>query len=58
MKKLLLAATFTAFASSAFAGAYSEPIVEPTIIIEDTASSASHQWLVPVTLVLILLAVM
>ena len=58
MKKLLLAAAFTATASTAFAGAYSEPIVEPTIIIQETAASSSHAWLVPATLVLILLAVM
>ena len=57
MKKLLLATAFCATASTAFAGSYTDPIVEPTIIIEDAASSASHQWLVPVTFILILLAV-
>ena len=58
MKKLLLTAAFCATASTAFAGSYQPPIVDEVIIVEDTASSASHAWLVPVTLVLILLAVM
>ena len=56
MKKLLLASAFAAASTAAFAGSYSEPVVEPVVIIEDTASSSSHAWVTPVMIVLIILA--
>ena len=40
MKKLVLAAAFTAAASTAFAGAPAEPIVEAPVIVQDTQSSS------------------
>ncbi len=56
MKKLLLAAAFAATSTATFAGTYSEPVVEPVVIIEDTASSSSHAWVAPVMFILIMLA--
>ena len=58
MKKVILATSFAAIAASANAGAYTPPVTEQSIIIEETASSTSHQWLVPVTLLLILFLVL
>ncbi len=56
MKKIALAAVLAASASTAFAGALSEPIVEPEVIIEESAaSSVSQQWLVPALFLLILI---
>ncbi|SIO49194.1 hypothetical protein SAMN05444722_2642 [Rhodovulum sp. ES.010] len=40
MKKIALAAALSVAATSAFAGGYSEPVMEPEIIVEDTSSSA------------------
>ncbi len=51
MQKTILAAVFATLTAPAFAGGVSDPIVEPNITPEmievDTASSASHDWLVP-----------
>ncbi len=58
MKKLLTAAAIAATATSATAGAYSDPIIEPIVIIEDASSSFDHAWLVPVMFILILLTSM
>ena len=56
MKKIALAFAFAASATTAVAGAYSDPVVEPEIIIEESAaSSVSQQWLVPGMFLLILL---
>ena len=59
MKKFALAFAFAATATSAttaVAGALSEPVVEPQVIIEESAaSSISQQWLVPGMFMLILL---
>ncbi len=41
MKKIALAAAFSVAASTAFAGSYVEPIIEPEVIVEDTASSGA-----------------
>ncbi|QDY71446.1 hypothetical protein [Qingshengfaniella alkalisoli] len=53
MKKLVLAAAFSAVASSAFAGGYvepmPEPVIEPVVVEEDTGSSTGG-WIVPVLL--------
>lgn len=55
MKKLLAAAVIATSATSATAGAYSDPIIESVIIIEDAASSADHSWIVPAMFLLMLL---
>ena len=52
MKKLVLAAALTAAASTAFAGAPAEPIIEAPVIVEETQSSSSG-----IILPLILLAI-
>lgn len=58
MKKILAAAAIAAIATSATAGSYSDPIIEPIIIIEDASSSFDHSWLVPMLFILILLTSM
>ena len=58
MKKLFIAAILSTVAASATAGSYAPPVVEPSIIIEDTAGSGSQQWLVPVTFIFILFLTM
>ncbi len=58
VKKILLATAIAVTASSAFAGAYSDPVVDPIVIVEAATSSASHDWLVPVVFFLILFASM
>ena len=58
MKKILLATTLVLVAGSAFAGGLSDPIVAPAVIIEDAASSASHDWLVPVMALIMMLPVL
>ncbi|HHL20523.1 MAG TPA: hypothetical protein ENJ52_03240 [Aliiroseovarius sp.] len=56
MKKIALAFAFAATATTAVAGALSDPIVEPQVIIEESAaSSVSQQWLVPGMFLLILI---
>jgi len=54
MKKLALAAAFAATASTAFAGGYAEPVIEPEVIVQDTSSSA--QGVIVPLLALILVA--
>ena len=45
MKKVLFAAALSLAASNALAGSYGEPVMEPEIIIEETAaSSGSDEW--------------
>jgi len=39
MKKIALAAAFSLAATTAYAGGMSEPVMEPEVIVEDTASS-------------------
>ena len=53
MKKLVLAAAFAGMASSTFAGAPADPIVEPEVIVEETRASSGG-----IVLPLILLAVL
>lgn len=56
MKTAIIAAVFATLTAPAFAGAISDPIVEPNITPEmievDTAGSASHDWLVPAMAIL------
>ncbi|WP_343080377.1 hypothetical protein [Ostreiculturibacter nitratireducens] len=40
MKKLALAAALSAFATTAFAGGMAEPVVEPEVIVEETAGTS------------------
>ncbi|MAN14485.1 hypothetical protein [Alterinioella nitratireducens] len=54
MKKLALAAALSVAATSAFAGGYVEPVLEPVVIVEETTSSAGGV-IVPI-LALILIA--
>ena len=53
MKKLVLAAAFTAAASTAFAGAPTEAVVEAPVIVEEATNSSAG-----IVLPLILLAVL
>ncbi|MEX0351044.1 MAG: hypothetical protein AB3N15_16595 [Paracoccaceae bacterium] len=52
MKKLVLAAAFTAAASTAFAGNLEEPVVEPPVIVEETQGSSGGIWLPLILLVI------
>ncbi|MBL3568290.1 hypothetical protein DSD19_09830 [Rhodovulum sp. BSW8] len=56
MKKIALAAAFAVAATSAFAGGYSEPMIEPEVIAQDTSSSAQG-ILVPVLALILIAAV-
>ncbi|ARC87221.1 hypothetical protein [Rhodovulum sp. MB263] len=56
MKKLALAAAFAATASTAFAGGYSKPVIEPEVIVQDTSSSAQGV-LVPLLALILVAAV-
>ncbi len=58
MKKLVLAAAFSAAASTGFAGNLEEPMVEAPVIVEETnaSSSAAAVW-VPLVLLAIVAAV-
>jgi len=51
MKKLVLAAALTAFATSAFAGSMEEPVMEAPVIVEETSGSSANGWLVPLILI-------
>lgn len=55
MKKIALAAAVSVAATSAFAGGYQEPYVEPEVIVEDTSSSSAG-ILIPVLLLLLVAA--
>lgn len=58
MKKLVLAAAFSAAASTGFAGTIAEPVIEAPVIVEETnaSSSAAAVW-VPLALLAIVAAV-
>jgi len=59
MKKIALAAAFSAAASTAFAGGiggkYADPIIEPEIIVEETRKSAAG-IVVPILLLVLIAA--
>ena len=58
MKKLVLAAAFTAAASTAFAGSMSEPVMEAPVVVEETAASSSAVGIwVPLLLIAVIAAV-
>ncbi|AVO37869.1 hypothetical protein [Pukyongiella litopenaei] len=57
MKKLVLAAAFTAAASTAFAGSLAEPVVEAPVIVEETQGSSDGILLPLVLLALVAAAV-
>ncbi len=40
-------------ASPALAGGLDAPVLEPTVIVEETTGSGSHDWIVPLFLVLL-----
>ncbi len=54
MKKLAAAAVFAVAGTAAFAGGYSEPVIEAPVVIEETSSSSAG-YIVPL-LVLALVA--
>lgn len=59
MKKLVLAAAFTATATTAFAGNMSEPMMEAPVIVEETnASSSSGGLIVPLLILAVAAAAM
>jgi hypothetical protein len=57
MKKLVLAAALTGAASTAFAGGMAEPIMEPEIIVEETAGTTAGGIIVPLILLALIAAV-
>ncbi len=57
MKKLVLAATLSVAASTAFAGSMAEPVMEPAVIVEEAASSSSAGIIVPLVLLAVVAAV-
>ncbi|WP_212522882.1 hypothetical protein [Actibacterium sp. MT2.3-13A] len=56
MKKVALAAALTLAATTAFAGGMAEPVMEPEVIVEDSASS-NGGILVPLLFVVMVAAV-
>ena len=55
MKKIALAAALSVAASTAFAGGAVEPVMEPTVVVEETKTSSSGSGvLVPLLLVIVL----
>ena len=57
MKQFILAAAVSLAATSAMAGALTDPIVEADIIMEETsASSVDHGILVPIMMLVLLTA--
>ena len=57
MKKLVLAAAFTAAASTAFAGNVSDPVIEAPLIVEEATGSSSGIILPLLVLLLVAAAV-
>jgi hypothetical protein len=57
MKKLVLAAAISAGASTAFAGGLSAPVMEPEIIVEETAGTTAGGIVVPLILLAVIAAV-
>jgi len=45
MKKLVLAAALTAAASTAFAGAPADPVIEAPVVVEETTGSSTGVWI-------------
>jgi hypothetical protein len=55
MKKLVLAAAFAGVASTAFAGAPADPVIEAPVIVEQ-ATGSSAGILIPLLLIAVLAA--
>ncbi len=55
MKKLALAAALSLSATTAFAGGMAEPVMEPEVVVEETAST--NAGLIVPLLLLVLVAV-
>lgn len=55
MKKLALAAAFVVVGTTAFAGSYVEPVVEPEVIVAHSSSSVGG-IVIPLLLLLVLIA--
>lgn len=58
MKNLILAGAISLIATSAFAGALTDPIVEPDVIIEAATTSSSQGIIVPIFFLIMLGAAM
>ena len=56
MKSLALAAAISLAATSAFAGSYSAPVMEPVVVEEAASSSSAGGVLVPLIALLIIWA--
>ena len=56
MKKLILATVFAAAATTAFAGAMSEPVMDATVVAStiDQAAGSAGSLLIPLALIAIL----
>ncbi len=54
MRKTLpaLALSLSLISAPLYAGGLDVPVIEAPVIVEDTASSGSHDWIVPVLLLL------
>ena len=53
MKQTLLAGAVILAAGAAFAGGYSEPVVEPEVVMEDAVASAgSDEWVLAMLVIL------
>jgi hypothetical protein len=57
MKKLVLAAAISGLASTAFAGGLSAPVMEPEIIVEETAGTTAGGIIVPLILLALIAAI-
>jgi hypothetical protein len=55
MKSIALAAALSLAATSVFAGSYTAPAMEPTVMVEKASSSSGGGILVPLIVLLILL---
>jgi hypothetical protein len=55
MKKIALAAALSLAATTAYAGGYADPIVEPEIIVQDTSSSTPG-IIIPILLLVLVAA--
>jgi len=56
MKKLVLAAALTATASTALAGGLAAPVMEPEIIVQETAGTTAGGIVVPLILLALVAA--
>lgn len=58
MKKILLAAALATAASTATAGTTEQPQMDVTVISQGAATSANMQWLVGLTFLALLIAIL